>query len=191
MRLGSTQRSRVRLACPLCWSATSSAAAEPQSLEGLSRYVEDLDTFTRVLKLAYAQAIQKENEHHLQVRKQWRIRDKLLRFGDLLVGRGRDFFQDACARHADHCEVAASRQYNLVVASCGGFPKDINFIQSHKAIHHAADFVRDGGRLIVLAQCGDGIGSQTFLPWFEIGSWDKAFDRLAADYVGNGGTALA
>ncbi len=110
---------------------------------------------------------------------------------DLLVGRGRDFFQTACVRHADHCEVETSRPYDLVVASCGGFPKDINFIQSHKAIHHAADFVRDGGRLIVLAQCSDGIGSQTFLPWFEMGSWDKAFDRLAADYVGNGGTALA
>ncbi|KJS29611.1 MAG: hypothetical protein VR64_19555 [Desulfatitalea sp. BRH_c12] len=108
---------------------------------------------------------------------------------DLRVGRGRDHFLNACALHASHCEVPDPR-HDLVVASCGGYPKDINFIQSHKAIHNAAAFVRDGGRLIVLAQCRDGIGSQTFLPWFEMG-WNAAFDRLADNYVGNGGTALA
>lgn len=110
---------------------------------------------------------------------------------DLLVGRGRECFQHACRQHARSCETESRRQYDLVVASCGGFPKDINFIQSHKAVHHASAFVRDGGRLVVLAQCRDGIGSDTFLPWFDIGSWDTVFDRLSDRYVGNGGTALA
>jgi nickel-dependent lactate racemase len=110
---------------------------------------------------------------------------------DLLVGKGRDHFREACAQHAACCEIDVSRPYDLVVASCGGFPKDINFIQSHKTIHHAADWVRDGGRLIVLSECRDGIGSQTFLPWFELGGWDAAFDALARRYEGNGGTALA
>jgi nickel-dependent lactate racemase len=110
---------------------------------------------------------------------------------DLLVGQGAGHFRQACDRHALHCEVSTDKRYDLVLASCGGYPKDINFIQSHKTIHHAADFVRDGGRLIVLAHCRDGIGSRTFLPWFELGGWDPAFDRLAAHYMGNGGTALA
>lgn len=118
------------------------------------------------------------------------ILDSHGRVCDLLVGRGTAHFQDACARHAAHCEVRTGR-YDLVLASCGGFPKDINFIQSHKAIHNAAALVRDGGQLIVLAQCPNGIGSQTFLPWFEMQDWNAAFDRLAAHYVGNGGTALA
>ena len=119
------------------------------------------------------------------------ILDSRGRVCDLLVGGGRDFFLQACRQHARSCETASSRQYDLVVASCGGFPKDINFIQSHKACHHASAFVRDGGRLIVLAQCRDGIGSDTFLPWFDLGGWDAAFDRLSGSYVGNGGTALA
>lgn len=110
---------------------------------------------------------------------------------DLMVGQGDAHFRSACSRHAAGCEVSVHRRYDLVVASCGGYPKDINFIQSHKAIHHAAEFVRDGGRLIVLAECRDGIGSHTFLPWFELGGWDAAFDRLDGQYVGNGGTALA
>jgi nickel-dependent lactate racemase len=119
------------------------------------------------------------------------ILDSRGRVCDLLVGRGAEHFRQACARHAFNCEVRPDKPYDLVVASCGGFPKDINFIQSHKALHNAATFVRDGGRLILLAQCRDGIGSQTFLPWFQLGSWDAAFDRLAENYAGNGGTALA
>lgn len=118
------------------------------------------------------------------------ILDSRGRVCDLMVGRGADHFRQACDRHAAHCTIAGAR-YDLVLASCGGFPKDINFIQAHKAIHNAAAFVRDGGRLIVLARCPNGIGSQTFLPWFEMGGWRAAFDRLAEHYVGNGGTALA
>ena len=113
------------------------------------------------------------------------------RICDLLVGQGRSHFRRACDHHAAQSEVVTDRHYNLVVAGCGGYPKDINFIQSHKAIHHGADFVRDGGRLIVLAECRDSIGSHTFLPWFELGSWDIAFGQLAEQYEGNGGTALA
>lgn len=108
----------------------------------------------------------------------------------LRVGHGPAAFRQACAVHAEHCEVDGDPA-DLVVASCGGFPKDINFIQAHKAVHHAAAFVRDGGSLIVFARCRDGIGSTTFLPWFELGSMDAAFERLSTNYAGNGGTALA
>ena len=110
---------------------------------------------------------------------------------DLLPGGGTGHFRNACAEHGKHCEVRVTCDYDLVIASCGGYPKDINFIQSHKAIEHASKFVRDDGMLIILAECQDGVGSKTFLPWFEMGSWKNAFDRLAQYYEGNGGTALS
>ena len=110
---------------------------------------------------------------------------------DLLPGAGTDHFQNACAEHGKHCEVSVNRDYNLVIASCGGYPKDINFIQSHKAIEHASKFVRNNGMLIILAECSDGVGSKTFLPWFEMGNWKNTFDILAKNYEGNGGTALS
>jgi nickel-dependent lactate racemase len=108
----------------------------------------------------------------------------------LLTGPAPDAFLKACRMHASRCEVIDSGSFDMVLASCGGFPKDINFIQAHKAVQHAAAFVRDGGQLIVLARCHDGIGSHTFLPWFEMG-WDDAFDHLTRRYAGNGGTALS
>jgi lactate racemase len=110
---------------------------------------------------------------------------------NLLPGVGDDHFKRACSEHGKHCEVASAEEYDGVIASCGGHPKDINFIQSHKTVENASKFVRDGGRLIILAKCQDGVGSKTFLPWFEMGGWTKAFDKLAENYEGNGGTALS
>jgi len=109
----------------------------------------------------------------------------------LLVGTNKADFLKACHLHSQHCEVRSDERYAMVAASCGGHPKDINFIQAHKAIHNAADFVADGGLLIVFARCPDGVGSKTFLPWFQMGGRDAAFERLLDAYAGNGGTALA
>jgi len=106
-------------------------------------------------------------------------------------GRNYNDFLQVCHEHDQHYRADRAGQFDLVLASAGGYPKDINMIQAHKAIDNAAAFVRDQGTLIVLAECADGIGSTTFLPYFELGGWDQAFDRLAADYCGNGGTALA
>ena len=119
------------------------------------------------------------------------ILDSMGNVCDLLPGVGTDHFRKACAQHGKNCEMVCNREYDLVMASCGGYPKDINFIQSHKAIDNAAKFVRDGGRLIVLAECFDGVGSTTFLPWFDLSDWGSAFNKLSENYEGNGGTALS
>ena len=97
-------------------------------------------------------------------------------------------FLEACALHDQHFRLPCASQYSMVLTSAGGFPKDINFIQSHKAINNAAGFVKDGGQLIVLAQCPDGIGSTTFLPYFTMGA-QEAFAVLEKSYTGNGGTS--
>ena len=109
---------------------------------------------------------------------------------DVVVGSSREDYLAACRKHGRLCE-SNSPAFPVVAASCGGFPKDINFIQSHKAVHNASMFVEDGGTLIVFSECSDGIGSTTFLPWFDLGGFDNAFHKLIHDYQGNGGTALA
>ena len=107
------------------------------------------------------------------------------------IGRGPEAFTRACREH-DRCfRAPGDRRYDLVVASAGGYPKDINLIQAHKAIDNAAGFVGDGGTLVLLAECADGVGSAGFLPFFDLGGREQAFDQLIRDYSGNGGTALA
>ena len=55
---------------------------------------------------------------------------------------------------------------DLAVLSCGGYPKDINFIQSHKALDYGVNAVREGGTVILLAACPDGFGHGSFFHWF-------------------------
>lgn len=52
--------------------------------------------------------------------------------------------------------------FDLVIASPGGYPKDINFYQAQKAITHACLFSKPGGVIILAAECRDGIGSERF-----------------------------
>ena len=100
-------------------------------------------------------------------------------------------FVEACVEHDQSFRSPDRGQYPLVLASAGGFPKDINFIQAHKAIDNAAAFVAAGGHLIVLAQCSDGIGSSTFLPYIDMNDRRTVFAALLHRYCGNGGTALS
>ncbi len=118
------------------------------------------------------------------------IMDQHGKLADIIIGKNRQTFFDACNIHAKNFEIKSS-EYDLVVASCGGFPKDINLIQSHKAIHNSAMFVKDGGSLIVYCECIDDIGSKTLMPWFEYGNFADAFTALKNSYQGNGGTALS
>lgn len=60
-------------------------------------------------------------------------------------------------------QVHISQQYDLVIASAGGYPKDINLYQSQKAMTHAARFCRPGGTIVLFAECSDGVGSDGYL----------------------------
>ena len=109
----------------------------------------------------------------------------------LHIGSAYSDFLGACNQHNSYYKSDTQGLYDCVLASAGGYPKDINFIQAHKSVHNAAAFVKDGGILILLAECRDGIGTNTFLPLFKAGGWDKVFNKLSKKYEGNGGTALA
>ena len=78
---------------------------------------------------------------------------------------------------------------DFVIASCGGYPYDINLIQAHKTLDMAAKACKDGGTIILLAECRDGLGRSDFLKWFESPSAAKLESRLREAYEVNGQTA--
>ncbi len=88
-------------------------------------------------------------------------------------------------------QVPIRQKADLVVVSCGGYPKDINFIQAHKSIQHGFYAVKEGGVIICLAECRDGIGSETFLEWFRFEHEDEVKSNLLLHYTMNGHTALS
>jgi len=58
--------------------------------------------------------------------------------------------------------VTVPAPYDLVIASPGGWPKDINFYQAQKGLTHAARITKDDGWVILLAACPEGSGSPAY-----------------------------
>jgi len=61
-----------------------------------------------------------------------------------------------------YCQVVVDRRYEVVIASPGGFPKDINLYQSQKALTHASLLTKDKGTVILVAACSEGSGSKLY-----------------------------
>jgi nickel-dependent lactate racemase len=109
----------------------------------------------------------------------------------LFCGHWRDAHRVACDYYLDHRSLKVSPKRDLVIASCGGFPYDINLIQAHKALDMASYACNDGGTIVLLAECGDGLGRADFLKWFESADSRAVAERLRNEYEVNGQTAWA
>lgn len=72
-----------------------------------------------------------------------------------------------CAWYHSHFSTTVGEKADVVVVSAGGYPKDIDFIQSHKALEHARHAAKAGGTIILVGKCEDGLGNKYFLPWFD------------------------
>ncbi|AKL96261.1 hypothetical protein CACET_c28160 [Clostridium aceticum] len=55
--------------------------------------------------------------------------------------------------------VSIKEKADLVIATAGGFPKDINLYQTVKTIINAKEAAREGGAIIVLSECSEGFGN--------------------------------
>jgi nickel-dependent lactate racemase len=77
------------------------------------------------------------------------------------------------------CQVAIVAPFDLVIASPGGHPKDINLYQSQKALAHASLVTRDGGAVILAAACPEGAGSRGYEAWMAgVRSHDEVFAKF-------------
>jgi len=59
------------------------------------------------------------------------------------------------------------KKADVVIASAGGYPKDINVYQAQKALNNAYQAIKPGGTIILLAECLEGYGEPTFKNWIE------------------------
>jgi len=76
------------------------------------------------------------------------------------------------------------KKADVVIASTGGYPKDINVYQAQKALNNAYQAVKPGGTIILLAECSEGYGEPTFEKWIEEANTpDDIIERLKKKFV--------
>ena len=117
------------------------------------------------------------------------IVDDLGRVIDFYCGDWISSHRHACDAYAEAYTVPITEKRELVVASCGGYPLDINLIQAHKALEAASVACRDGGVIVLLAECEDGLGRSDFLDWFDARDSNALAQKLCESYQVNGQTA--
>lgn len=109
----------------------------------------------------------------------------------IFAGHWKKAHARACAEYIGGHSLQIPEKREVVIVSCGGSPYDINLIQAHKALDMAAQACIDGGTIILLAECRDGLGRADFLKWFECADSGALEARLRKAYEVNGQTAWA
>lgn len=64
-------------------------------------------------------------------------------------------------------KVFVREKADVVIASGGGYPKDLNLYQSQKLVNNAFEITRKGGTIVVLAECRDGVSQPVFERWMK------------------------
>ena len=85
-----------------------------------------------------------------------------------------------------------AKKADIVLVSQGGAPKDLNLYQTQKALDNAKHAVRDGGVIVLIGSCKEGLGEKTFQQWIEEATCPKdLIDRVQADFKLGGHKAAA
>jgi lactate racemase len=76
-------------------------------------------------------------------------------------------FEEAVKAVDEMYRVQVDRRADIVVASPGGYPADMNFFQAYKALDNALAIVKRGGVIVLVAECAEGHGNQVFYDWMQ------------------------
>ena len=95
------------------------------------------------------------------------IFDDKKRLLNIFSGDMKQSHEAGCAWYHEHFSTTVAERADVAVVSVGGYPRDIDFIQSHKALEHVRHAVKAGGTIILLGKCEDGVGNKYFMPWFD------------------------
>lgn len=88
--------------------------------------------------------------------------DSAGRFFRFVCGGWLDAWYESCNEVQQYFGVAVSGPGDIVAASCGGYPFDATLESACRSLFHAAQTVREGGTIILAAECRDG-GPEAFL----------------------------
>ena len=81
---------------------------------------------------------------------------------------------------------------DIVLVSQGGAPKDLNLYQTQKALDNAKHAVKNGGAIILIGSCKEGLGEKVFEEWMlNAPTAESMIERIGRDFQLGGHKAAA
>ena len=85
----------------------------------------------------------------------------------LFCGDFREAWLQSCAFCQRYYGKQIVQEADVVIASCGGYPKDLNLYQGVKSLLNAANALKPGGTFVFLCECPEGGGAPDFFDWIK------------------------
>ncbi len=109
-----------------------------------------------------------------------------------VAGDAHKAHRDGCAYLDKMYRKPITQQADIVLVSQGGAPKDANLYQVQKALDNAKHAVKQGGTIILMGACPEGLGSKTFEQWLlSAPTAESMIDRIHAQFQLGGHKAAA
>ncbi len=109
------------------------------------------------------------------------IQDAEGNLADIKYGDIEDSFYDACEVSRNLHSTTIKKQYDAVVTVAAP-PLDMSLYQSQKAMEHAKPAVKDGGTLVLISACREGIGPSNFYDLLKSGPPDEVMGKIRTNY---------
>ncbi len=84
---------------------------------------------------------------------------------EVAAGKPSAVLESCAATCARVYGVAIAEKYDIVVASCGGYPKDICLYQAQKGLNLASHALKPGGHILLLAASPQGVGDDIYFDY--------------------------
>jgi len=120
------------------------------------------------------------------------VLDEQKRIIHAVAGHYLEAYREGVEFYDRRCDLTVDAAADVVIASPGGRPKDINLYQAQKTLDNVAGAVRRGGAVILTARCQEGFGQQAFEEWMRaMGSPQVLVERIQREFVLGGHKAAA
>lgn len=102
---------------------------------------------------------------------------------EILTGRPLDTLRLGAKTCASLYGVYLETRFDILIASCGGYPKDICLYQAQKGLNMASQAVKKGGKILLLAASTQGVGDDVY---FDYVSQFTSPEEVLADFKKQG-----
>ncbi|MBI6873785.1 nickel-dependent lactate racemase [Clostridium aciditolerans] len=93
-----------------------------------------------------------------------------------VAGHYIDAHREGCRFLDSFYKINIKEKADIVITTPGGYPKDLNLYQAQKALDNSKHAVKDGGIIILVASCKEGLGEKVFEQWML--SFEKSEDMI-------------
>lgn len=106
--------------------------------------------------------------------------------GNFIEFVGGDFekaWQKGCETIRGLYGIDIEEKADIVIASAGGYPKDINLYQTVKTMDNCLYGGGENSLIILLSECREGLGAEEFLSWFKYRTLEEMEGALKKNFT--------